>query len=141
MVEQIFMKKGFTLLELLVVIAIAAILVGIASASYTSAQKKARDAKRMGDMHSIQNAAEQFYADNASSYPANEGGFTSTYLPGGFPRDPKASPYEQYYYNPTATGYTMCSRLENTGTGNATSLQAAGYPTTGGNYFCVKNLQ
>lgn len=138
------MKKGFTLLELLVVIAIAAILVGIASASYTSAQRKARDSKRMGDMHSIQNAAEQFYADNGSTYPtagtAAAFNTTSTYLPGGFPSDPKPSPYTAYAYTVVSGGYFACALLENPGKGNATSPAGAGYPTTG-DYFCVKNLQ
>ncbi|NCO89124.1 type II secretion system protein, partial [Candidatus Roizmanbacteria bacterium] len=40
------LKKAFTLLEILVVIGIISIMVAMGTASYSTAQKKARDAKR-----------------------------------------------------------------------------------------------
>jgi len=40
------MKRAFTLLEILVVIGIIAILVGLGSVSFSTAQKKARDTKK-----------------------------------------------------------------------------------------------
>ena len=56
------MKKSFTLLEMLVVIGIVAILVSMGFASYSTVQKKARDAKRKSDLKTIQNALEQYYS-------------------------------------------------------------------------------
>jgi prepilin-type N-terminal cleavage/methylation domain-containing protein len=151
MVERSDMKKlfnnwrlttsGFTLLELLIVIAVAAILVSVASASYSTVQKKARDGKRMGDMKAVQNAAEQYYADFSSEYP-DQGEFTSAYLPNGFPSDPKPNPYPTYFYahGTTPESYCTCADLEGT-TGNSSSGTNCTSPATNGGYFCVKNLQ
>ena len=62
-------KKGFTLLEILVVIGIIAILVTLGFASYTTVQKKARDAKRKGDLTTFQKAMEECYSVNTYAYP------------------------------------------------------------------------
>ena len=63
-------KSAFTLLEMLVVIGIIAILVGMGVVSYSTAQKKARDAKRKQDLKTIQNAFEQYYSICNYKYPA-----------------------------------------------------------------------
>lgn len=63
------MKKGFTLLEMLVVIGIIAILVALGFASYSTVQKKARDAKRQGDLKAAQQVMEQCYSINNFTYP------------------------------------------------------------------------
>ena len=60
---------GYTLLEILVVIGIIAVLIGIGAVSYSSIQKKARDAKRKGDLSAIQNALEQYYSNCGYAYP------------------------------------------------------------------------
>ena len=62
-------KKAFTLLEMLVVVGIIAILVSMGIASYSTAQRKARDAKRRSDMSSIRNAYEQYYSLCSFRYP------------------------------------------------------------------------
>lgn len=62
------MKKAFTLLEMLVVIGIIAILVSLGFASYSTVQKKSRDAKRQGDFKAAQQVMEQCYSVNTSSY-------------------------------------------------------------------------
>jgi len=62
---------GFTLLEMLVVIGLIGVLVGLGSVSYSTAQKKARDAKRKSDLKSIQNAFEQYYSICGYKYPGS----------------------------------------------------------------------
>jgi type II secretion system protein G len=143
-----FLKQGFTLLELLIVISIIGILVTVATASYTSSQQKARNSRRMSDIKSIQNAAEQFYADNSSSYPSDQAAFTATttYLPSGWPQDPKntsASP-RSYTYTHVASpeGFFVCAQMEGA-VGNATAADGTGFPVTPstGAYWCARNLQ
>jgi type IV pilus assembly protein PilE len=72
------MKKSFTLLEMLVVIGIIAVLVGMGMASYSTAQKKARDAKRQGDLKAAQQIMEQCYSVNSFVYPTISGTGTIT---------------------------------------------------------------
>lgn len=67
------MKKAFTLLEMLIVIGIIAILVTLGFASYSTAQKKARDAKRQSDLKTAQQIMEQCYAVNNFQYPTIAG--------------------------------------------------------------------
>jgi prepilin-type N-terminal cleavage/methylation domain-containing protein len=57
-------KQGFTLIELLVVIAIISLLASIVMASLNTARSKARDARRMQDLHEINNAIQLYIADN-----------------------------------------------------------------------------
>ena len=145
------MRRGFTLLELLVSISIIGILVGVGAVSYTTAQKKSRDAKRKGDMKQIQNALEQCYSLEAS-YPTvawTTGSLTcdSQTIATTFPQDPKNSgdyKYQYNYYDTTnGSGYCVCALLEQE-SGNVTAKPTS-YDTcsfgSGSNYFCVQNLQ
>ncbi|MDO8493454.1 MAG: type II secretion system protein [bacterium] len=61
-------QKGFTLIELLVVIAIIGILSSVVLVSLNSARVKARDAKRISDVGSIQQALALYY-DSHGFYP------------------------------------------------------------------------
>jgi type II secretion system protein G len=61
-------QKGFTLIELLVVIAIIGILSTLAVISLNNARQKAKDAKTVSDIKSIQTALELYYND-FNSYP------------------------------------------------------------------------
>ncbi|MEJ0053674.1 MAG: prepilin-type N-terminal cleavage/methylation domain-containing protein [bacterium] len=54
--------RGFTLIELLVVIAIIGILSSVVVVSLNAARAKARDAKRISDIHQIQKAVEIYNA-------------------------------------------------------------------------------
>lgn len=62
-------NKGFTLIELLVVIAIIGILSTTVLGSLSDARVRARDAKRLADIRTIQTALEVYNLDNGT-YPA-----------------------------------------------------------------------
>ncbi|HDM31757.1 MAG TPA: type II secretion system protein [bacterium] len=62
-------KKSFTLVELLVVIAIIGILATGLLVGLGTARKKARDARRIADLRSVQSSLEAYYAQN-NEYPA-----------------------------------------------------------------------
>ena len=114
-----FFKKSFTLLEMLVVIGIIAILLGLGAISYSTAQRKARDAKRKSDLKTIQNALEQYYAVCGYQYPTPQGSsFSNIYcssptqgiLP-TVPVDPKTiTPYP--CTDCGTTSYTLCAQTE-----------------------------
>ncbi len=61
------LNKGFTLVELMVVLVIISILTGIVMGNLTDSKKKARDAKRVTDLATIQLAEELFF-DRCNSY-------------------------------------------------------------------------
>jgi len=63
--------EGFTLIELLVVIAIIGILSSVVLASLKTSRAKARDVKRLSDMHQMQIALE-FYYDSFGIYPDSD---------------------------------------------------------------------
>lgn len=56
-------RRGFTLIELLVVISIIGLLATIVLVSLNSARAKARDTRRISDLHQIVLALEMYYSD------------------------------------------------------------------------------
>ncbi len=69
--ERKLSNSGFTLIELLVVIAIIGILSSIVLASLNTSRSKARDAKRLSDMHQMEVALELYY-DTFGVYPDSD---------------------------------------------------------------------
>lgn len=129
-------QSGFTLVELMITVAIIAILAAIGVTTYSSAQKGARDGKRIADMNEIQNALEQYYSIN-QSYPASGSPVVitaitalNTYFTRGVPpTDPNPS-FANYTYYPCSTNqkYIMCVALESP-TGKAN--RGGGLPADG----------
>ncbi len=133
-------KQGFTLIELLVVIAIIGILVSVGIASFLTAQKQARDAKRAQTMLDIQSAFEQ-YQGAYGSYPVSPS-LTDAFDDKTLPLDPKNSGNYVIDWSHTATdSYCICAKLEShTGNADAPSSTACNWDTTK-DYFCVENKQ
>ena len=120
-------KRGFTLLEMLVVIGIIAILVSLGTSSYSTAQKKARDARRKSDLKSFQNAMEQCYSVNSYKYPTiTSSGSTisedcpSTDGPVLTITDPTT---KTYTVSTSSTAYSVSITLEQGGTFSISQLQ------------------
>lgn len=103
-------KSGFTLIELLIVIIIISILATFVVASFTTAQKKARDARRKADLDAIKKALELFRSDSPSGrYPFALGvgaGLLFYNTMKTFPTDPLTGGY--YHYNPSPIGSGNC---------------------------------
>ncbi|MEI6533670.1 MAG: prepilin-type N-terminal cleavage/methylation domain-containing protein [Candidatus Roizmanbacteria bacterium] len=109
-------KKGYTLLELLVVIGIIIILIAIGASSYSTAQAKARDAKRKGDLKSISNALEQYYSVCNYVYPATLGtsivcASPSRVVMPTVPIDPEGASYTMTQPSGTTSSYKICATL------------------------------
>lgn len=140
---------GFTLLELLVVIGIIGILVGIGTIAYSSAQQRARDSRRRGDIGVVGKALEQYYAENLS-YPADTScsGYEN-YLAGSTPTDPETGADYITAGDCEVAGdaFCICAELEVAGSGNAYAkggVQTACVWDGGAgtrDYFCVQNQQ
>lgn len=113
-------KKGFTLIELLIVIAIIGLLATLAIVSLTTAQRKARDTKRIADVKQLQNAVELYYSEFAA-YPLSLAATNNTWTLFGtaigsyitnVPIDPTNSGSSVYTYGGIATEYFIGAKLE-----------------------------
>jgi prepilin-type N-terminal cleavage/methylation domain-containing protein len=117
--------KGFTLIELLVVISIIGVLSSVVLASLNTARIKARDAKRMSEIHTVELALEQYALNNGGAYPDSDydgcGGwdignrdyvFLNGKLTGilnAAPRDTtKSGNCDGYFYYRYPAGYNGC---------------------------------
>lgn len=131
-------KKGFTLLEILVVISIIGILIAIGLAAFSTAQIKTRDARRRSDMKAVQNAFEQYYSSN-NGYVANCATMAADqFSSGSLPTDPKSE--TPYVFSCSTVAYCACADIEGDD-GNSNVTNCGSFTASGGDYYCVKNLQ
>jgi prepilin-type N-terminal cleavage/methylation domain-containing protein len=125
------MKKSFTLLEMLIVLGIIALLLSVLTVSFSTTQKKSRDAKRKGDIKALQTGLEQYYATCSFAYPTGALSVSTPLACGGtpiisiMPTDPKSG--SGYTYTPSgSSSFSICT----------SSLEAES-PAT----FCLYNQQ
>ncbi len=129
------MRKGFTLIEILIVVAIIAILASIVLVGLGPTQQSGRDARRLSDLHEVQNVLELYYnacgfypsgaatggtcpaASNLTTYADMTAAIVNTPATGAssLPNDPTSG--KTYYYTSfgtTATTYVLGAVFENT---------------------------
>lgn len=121
--------EGFTLIELLVVISIIGVLVAVATISFSSSQKQARDVKRKSDLKFYQNGVEVFANKFGGMYPMWSSGADasgSQFCSGSLglancPQDPRVKDSYVYHYQSDgsyndgraqATKYILWSQTE-----------------------------
>jgi type II secretory pathway pseudopilin PulG len=131
---------------MLVVISIIAIMTAAITLSFSSAQKKARDARRMEDIRSIATAAEQMYSLSGYSYPPSGGVVWSangqTVL-SAFPKDPKTGD-DYIYQGPPVTQngtYCVCADMENDAAPASNSGPGCGGFGTANGFYCAISQQ
>jgi len=117
------MKKGFTLIEMLIVITIIALLASLILVGMGGARAKARDARRIADLHNVMNALELYYAKNGI-YPVgtyNSSASWDTFRTvlttavigvNQVPKDPLNDATRYYRYGGTTTDYVLGALLE-----------------------------
>jgi len=109
-------KKSFTLVELLVVVAIISILASALMVGLGGARKKARDARRISDLRTVQSSLEVYYAQNGI-YPDVDGWNDLenklTGIISQLPQDPlPGNPNYDYTFCDGGQRYVMQAHLE-----------------------------
>jgi len=146
-------NKGFTLVEILIVVAIIGLLASIILVGLSSFRARGRDARRIADLHQVQNALELYFIKNGS-YPTTApwtgvGSLTDTLKGAGIgvnavPNDPNSgSTYN--YASAGGNTYVIGATLED-GTNPALTNDVDGtgvavYSITGGcddPVYCVQ---
>jgi prepilin-type N-terminal cleavage/methylation domain-containing protein len=115
--------KGFTLIEILIVVAIIAILASVVLVGLGPTQQAGRDARRLSDLHEVQNGLELYY-NKTGKYPelttASWASLQAT-LTGAsigvssIPNDPSTGKSYVYAWNSGATQYELAATMESSG--------------------------
>ena len=142
------MKKGFTLIELLVVISIIGILASLALASFSTAQKEAKDTQRKSDLAQYRDSLETYATKNNGIYflHAASTDASGTLCTGlgltSCPKDPK-DPTTIYNYCTDSSGinYVLWASLENVSSywtvcSNGRSGTSTTAPACGASFNC-----
>lgn len=140
-------QNGFTLIEMLIVVSVISILAAVVLFSAIwPMMKRGRDARRLGDMKTFQDALEQCYSLSDSVYPSTFNIVNDSTLTCGnvrvmdkVPRDPFSPSGTNYQATITAASYCICAKLEiPKTTGNSDASCNFGASNA---YYCVKNKQ
>lgn len=72
-------RYGFTIVELLIVVVVIAVLATVGTVAYAGVQRRARDAKRLSDIQTIDRAIKAYYAVHGDFPNHTTGGFDTSY--------------------------------------------------------------
>ena len=111
---------GFTLIEMLIVVTIIALLSSIILVGLGSSRAKARDARRIADLHNTMVALELYYSKyqfypRASNWEELSDILTDPYIGIGvskIPRDPLSNSGYSYEYGTSGQDYVLGSVFE-----------------------------
>ena len=159
--------SGFTLIELIVVISIIGILATIGTATYTTAQQKARDTRRKQDLGALKSALVLYYQDHkeyppvCTPSPCTSIEYLSsgtsddwingllTYMAGNMPKDPiqtsgDCTSTNTFCYKVTddRQSFVLFAKLENTKDPELINPNALGQETPPANSsfnYCLKS--
>lgn len=137
-------SSAFTLIEILVVATIIIVLTTIGIASFSTANKSARDAKRKSDLETIRQSMVLYKTQNGG-FPAGDAATVKTALEGGFitpplPVDPVGGASFQVG-NTTATTFCFCATQMETTKGNKATRNCTTNDwnaTSTGAHYCVR---
>jgi prepilin-type N-terminal cleavage/methylation domain-containing protein len=125
--------KGFTLIEMLIVITIIALLASLILVGMGGARAKARDARRIADLRSVQNALELYYANNSAYSAATTWTILEEHLAtigsSRIPNDPDKTKSYQYCSQDNNLSYILAAQLE---TNDAALTEGISVGTCGG---------
>lgn len=142
------MKKGFTLIEVLIVVFIIGLLASVVLVGLGSFRARGRDARRIADLRSVQNALELYYGKFGSYPGGNWADMKQNLLAGdigvkNIPNDPGGASYQ---YGANGQSYVLGAPLEDVnnsalrddldGSGNDTFGVECGDPTND-QYYCI----
>jgi prepilin-type N-terminal cleavage/methylation domain-containing protein len=109
-------NKGFTLIEVLIVVFIIGLLASVVLVGLGAFRARGRDARRVADLRSIQNALELYYGAANNQYPTgvNFAGMRAALLGANIgvssvPQDPGNF---QYQYGSNGQSYILGAQLE-----------------------------
>ncbi|MBP7876278.1 hypothetical protein KA012_04770 [Candidatus Woesebacteria bacterium] len=144
MIKKVIRQQlaAYTLIEILVVATIIIVLTAISVASFSTANKSAKDAKRKSDLETIRQAMVLYKAQEGSYPVAASPGAAAALLitgPGGrsylsppAPTDPVST--NPYAGSSDATTFCFCAQLDSTTKGN--SGAACSWAAT--THYCVR---
>jgi len=142
-------EKGFTLIEVLIVVFIIGLLASVVLVGLGAFRARGRDARRIADLRSIQNALELYYG-KSTSYPTGKFVDMKQNLLDGdigvknIPNDPLGGSYQ---YGSNGQEYVLGAKLEDSnnsalkddidGSGIADTFEVECGNATNDEYYCI----
>lgn len=120
--------KAFTFIELIVVVTIIAVISVVGAVSYSSANKKSRDARRISDLEKMRISLEMMRQVGVT-YPASANNLVPTYLQ-SLPLDPKSNAVYWYTAGTNNYTYTLRATMEDLGATNGSYGSGYNYQVT-----------